>query len=286
MMVKRIRTTPRKPIDASGGVGGILRPNASIAADFAKPVRVMLEAMAKDIKRQLLAVFEETGVGQAMDVADGAIRSRTILSQLQEKWAPRFSEMSKDVVSRMIARTVKNSAVTLGMSLREISEDFKVDTSFLDDRLKQVISASTQEATNLIKLIPQQYLADVQGAVMRSITTGRGQRDLVPFLNHHYEGRIKWVRHVAMDQTRKTYSAVTATRLQKLGCKSFIWIHTGGGAHPRKDHIAMSGKEFRYDDPPVIAVMAGQEVRGLPGQAIFCRCVQKPVFNWGNTDAA
>ncbi len=280
MTAKRTTTIPRKPIDARGGVGGVLRPNASIAADFAKPVRLMLECMAKDIKRQLLAVFEETGIGQAMDAADGAVRSRTILNKLQEKWAPRFNDMAKDIVGRMIARTVKNSAVTLGMSLKEISKDFEVDTSFLDDRLKEVISASTQEAANLIKLIPQQYLADVQGEVMRSITSGRGQKDLVPFLNKHYEGRIKWARHVAMDQTRKTYSAVTATRLQKLGCESFIWIHTGGGAHPRKDHIAMSGKEFRYDDPPVIAVMGGVEVRGLPGQAIFCRCVQKPVFNW------
>ena len=282
MTMPTTRKIVRPPVDERGGVGGALRPAISIADDMARPVRVLIDRMAKEIKRELIAVFHETGMDHShgMDAADGSIRSRVVLNKLQDKWAPRFNRLSKKIVDRMISRVLKNSAVTLGMSLRQISKNFEVDTSFIDERLKQVISASTQEAANLIKLIPQNYLADVQGAVMRSITTGRGMKDLVPYLNEKYDGNIRWARNVAMDQTRKAYSNVNAARLQAIGVQSFVWIHTGGGAHPRKDHIAMSGKEYRYDALPVIGVMYGKEVRGKPGDLPFCRCIMKPILNW------
>lgn len=272
----------RKPVTERGGVGGELRPNAGIAADFYKPVRVLIERMAKEIKREMIAALHAAGMdhSHAMDAADGGVQARVRIRTLADIWQPRFNRLAKKLVARMVSRTVKNSAITLGMSLRQISEDFMVDTDFINERLKAVISASTLEASNLIRVIPQEYLSDVQGAVMRSITTGRGLKDLVPTLNRLYDGRIRHARNVALDQTRKTYSNVTATRLQALGCESFVWIHTGGGQHPRKDHIAMSGKEYRYDDLPVIGVMYGKEVRGKPADLPFCRCVQKPVFNW------
>ncbi|MFK2876902.1 phage head morphogenesis protein [Rhodanobacter hydrolyticus] len=274
-------TKLRKPIDARGAVGGELRPAVGIAAEFYKPVRLMLEKMGAEIKREMLAAFHAAGMDHmAMDAPDGSSQARIRLNKIGNKWKPRFSELSKRIVDRMMAQTLKNSAVTLGMSLRQISKDFEVDTSFLNDRIEQVISASTQEAANLIKVIPEQYLSDVQGAVMRSISTGKGLKDLVPTLNRLYDGRIKHARNVALDQTRKAYSNITAARLQALGCESFIWVHTGGGKHPRKDHIDMSGNEYRYDDLPVIGVMYGQEVRGKPGDLPFCRCIQKPVFNW------
>ena len=41
------------------------------------------------------------------------------------------------------------------------------------------------ENVGLIKSIPAQYLNGVQGAVMRSITTGNGMQDLVPYLQKH-----------------------------------------------------------------------------------------------------
>lgn len=281
--------TIRKPIDAGGATGGELRPAVGIGADIYSELRAALETMAKEIKREMIAALTKAGfVGPkyGQDAADGSYQARVRLNALAKKWEPVFGKLSTKLSDRMVRRTLKHSAVTLGMSLRQISKDFEINTRYIDARLKQVITASTEEAASLIRLIPQQYLGDVQGAVMRSITTGRGLRELVPTLNRLYDGRLKHARMVALDQTRKAYSNINAARLQKVGCKSFIWIHTGGGVHPRKDHIALSGKEFLFDDPPIIGAMYGQEVRGLPAQMPNCRCVMKPVFNFGKNDAA
>ena len=256
-----------------------MRPNASIAADYSKPTINLIELMSRDVERQLKKLFNENHFGYAMDASISS-QARILLNYLLAKWSKRFNEIAKSSTDRMIERTIRNSAVTLGLSLRDASEDFKIDTSFRNAQINDVIKASTQEAANLIKLIPQKYLAEVQGQVMRSITTGKGMEDLVPFLTKKYNGNIRHARNVALDQTRKAYQSINTSRLKTLGVKKFIWIHSGGGKEPRLDHIKMSGNEYSFADPPVIGVMYGEEVRGLPGDLPNCRCICKPVINF------
>ena len=269
----------RKPITKNGAIGGALRPNAGIEADFVKAVTRQVTLMSNDIKKELEAVFKETDFNSAMD-ASTTSQARITLNYLLNKWKARFNSIAKSAVDRMIARTIKNSAVTLGMSLKEVSKDFQIDTSFSDARLEEVIKASTQEAANLIKSIPVNYINEVQGQVMRSITTGQGLKDLVPYLTKKYHGNVRKAKNVALDQTRKAYQSINTSRLKSLGVKKFIWVHSGGGKEPRIEHIKMSGKEYSFDNPPIIGVMYGNEVRGLPGDLPNCRCICKPVITF------
>ena len=266
-----------KPV--SGIVGGALRPNAGISADYAKPQVDLIGLMHRDVVRELKKVFKETDFQYAMD-ASTASQMRILMNSLLVKWQSKFNKMAKRIVDKMIERTIKNSSVTLGMSLKDVSENFKIDTSFRNERIDEVIKASTQEAANLIKVIPQKFIGEVQGQVMRSITTGKGMEDLVPFLTKKYNGNVRHARLTALDQTRKAYQSINTARLKSLGVKKFIWIHSGGGKEPRENHIRMSGNEYSFDNPPVIGVMYGEEVRGLPGDLPNCRCICKPVINF------
>ena len=260
-------------------IGSALRPNASFSADFAKPTVDLIGLMSRDVERQLKKLFKETDFGFAMDASISS-QARILLNWLLAKWSKRFNAIAKSSTDRMIERTIRNSSVTLGLSLKDAAEDFKIDTSFKNAQINDVIKASTQEAANLIKVIPQKYLAEVQGQVMRSITTGKGMEDLVPFLTKKYNGNIRHARNIALDQTRKAYQSINTSRLKTLGVKKFIWIHSGGGKEPRENHIRMSGNEYSFDKPPVIGVMYGEEVRGLPGDLPNCRCICKPVINF------
>ena len=257
--------------------GGALRPAVNIADDMAAAIIEEIGLMARQTRREMLAALSAGGFDHAMDDSPVS-RARISINSLREKWINRFNRLSKTVAQRMIDRTVKNSTVTLGMSLKDVAEGFKIDMGLSNERLKTVIHASTQEAAQLIKRIPEKYLSDVQGEVMRAITTGRGQADLVPYFTKRYEGDVRWARHVSMDQQRKAYANINQTRLQAIGVESYVWVHTGGGRYPRKDHQEMSGKEYRFDDPPVIDKRSGQ--RGKPGDAIFCRCISKPIFRF------
>ena len=235
--------------------------------------------MYRDVKREMEKVFKETNFKSAMDASTPS-QARIALNALLKKWQERFDDLSKVLVTRMISRTLKNSSISLSYSLKEVGQTLSIDTSFSDARLKDVIKASTQEAANLIKLIPQRYINEVQGQVMRSITTGQGLKDLVPYLTKRYHGDVKKAKNTALDQTRKAYQSINTSRLKTLGVKKFIWIHSGGGKKPRQEHIRMSGNEYSFDDPPIIGEMYGLEVRGLPGDLPNCRCVCKPVINF------
>ena len=260
-------------------VAGALRPNAGISTDYAKPIVNELELMFRDVQRELKKAFKENHYGQAMD-ASLASQSRILLNWLLRKWQPRFDEIAKSATNRMINRTLKNSTVTLRNSLKQALPDLSIDTSFSNEQLQEVIKASTLEAANLIKIIPYKFLNEVQGQVMRSITTGKGMEDLVPFLTKKYKGNVKHARLVALDQTRKAYQSINTTRLKTLGVKKFIWIHSGGGKEPRELHKRMSGNEYSFDSPPFIGVMYGNDVYGLPGDLPNCRCICKPVINF------
>ena len=268
-----------KPNIKNGAVGGALSPNAGISADYARPQVELITLMYRDTKRELEKLFKTTNFESAMD-ASVSSQGRILINALLKKWQPRFDELAKRATDRMVERINKNSAITLSMSLKEASKDFEIDTSFHNEQINEVLKASTQEAVNLIKTIPQNFLNDVQGQLMRSITTGKGMQDLVPFLTKHYKGDVKKARLVALDQTRKTYQSVNTSRLKAMGVKKFIWVHTGGSSHPRQLHIKMSGNEYSFDDPPYIGEMYGSEVRGLPGDLPYCRCIYKPILNF------
>lgn len=262
--------------------GGVLRPNAAIQEEFVTGLLALVRRMSDETKRALVGLFDGRAADAAMD-ENLSVSARVAINNLMAKYEPLFNGWAKKATKRMVQRTLKYSSVSLGMSLREVAEALNLNLDLLHtDRMQEVIAAVTEEAAGLIKLIPTKYLSDVQGQVMRSITSGNGLQDLVPYLNEKYDGNIRHARNVAMDQTRKAYTGINAARMQAAGIQEFEWVHTSGSMHPRADHIAMSGNVYRFDDPPVIDKRTGQ--RGLPGQAIFCRCVLRPRLSFGNKE--
>ena len=257
--------------------GLILNPNASIDSDFIKPLLAAIEQMSRETKRELRKTFEEHP-GFAQDASISS-QSRIAVNMLLGKWEPRFNRLARKLVKRMMSRTVRYSSVSVNQSLKAISPDLGIDITEISERLSDVVKAATEESVSLIKLIPQKYFQEVQGQVARSITTGDGLKSLVPFLNEKYSGNIRHARNVALDQTRKAHATVNAVRLQEAGVTHFVWRHTGGSAHPRKDHVEMDGKEFSFKEPPLIGRMYGKNVYGLPAQLPYCRCRAQPVIN-------
>jgi len=274
--------------------GGPLHPNAAIQQEYAAAIMTLVRKMHDDIRREMGRVFEQSQFhAQAMDGKDDgksgtvASQARIALAALLAKYTALFGRLARKATKRMIERTLKNSSVTLGLSLREIAKDLTLKPAMADrvsDRLQEIITASTTEAAGLITRIPQQYLGDVQGAVMRSITGGGGMKDLTPFLNEKYGKSIRYARTVAMDQTRKSYSNITAHRMQDVGVRKFKWLHIGGSMHPRKLHEEMSGNTYSLDDLPYIGEMYGEAVYGKPGDLPNCRCVMRPIVSFETED--
>jgi len=83
-----------------------------------------------------------------------------------------------------------------------------------------------------------------------------------------------------MNCTRQAYSTINTSRLQKLGVKKVMWHHSHGANDPRKLHQEMDGNIYDLDNPPVVGIMYGQEVRGWGAAVPNCRCVVSPVLEF------
>ncbi|MFM7025610.1 MAG: phage minor head protein [Limnohabitans sp.] len=280
-----------KRADGSYLLAGLSAPPV-IGHRVTKSVLALLDRMHRDTLKECRAIFEaDMGLPKEGGAQDASVASqaRIRINALQTKWRAAFGRLGVMLAEKMVSDVAKSSAVAINGSLRSVAEGLEIDTSYQDARLKEVIKASTQWAADKIKRIPERYLAAVADETAKSITSGRGMADLVPQLTARYKGDARWAQHVAMDQTRKAQAHIGHAQLAKAGVKSFVWIHTGGGHPDRNLHkYKLNGKEFEFSDPPIIveATATRPAERGLPGDAIFCRCIAKPVFRFpGSTSA-
>ena len=94
---------PKATKKVNGIVGKALRPNASIAADYAKPTVDLIGLMSRDVERQLKKLFKENKFGFAEDASISS-QARILLNWLLLKWSKRFNDVAKRSTERMIER--------------------------------------------------------------------------------------------------------------------------------------------------------------------------------------
>lgn len=204
------------------------------------------------------------------------------MADLTARFNDLFAKKAKPMAESMVTDADKAGAKALHASLMKLSGGMSLQTTLSNPNIANIAKAAVAENVSLIKSVATEYLQKVEGAVMRSITTGNGLQDLVPALEQ-YEGQThRRAKNIALDQTRKAYNSINKGRMQGIGIKKFMWHHSGGGAHPREDHVEMDGEIYSFDDLPVIDQRTGE--RGIPGQAPNCKCVMSPVFDFGDDE--
>jgi SPP1 gp7 family putative phage head morphogenesis protein len=265
--------------------GKPLKYNRAIYLSYSGNILALLERMFKYSKNKIKALFNEPFAKEffAQD-EDIASQARILTNEIAEKFELIFKKNTKQIILKMIRATDRHSKFALGESLKELSGGLTIDVKKIPKELKTILKASVTENIALITTIADDYLAKVQKAAMRAITTGDGLKTLLPTLEK-YEGISKrHAKFVALDQTRKVYNTMNKSRMENVGIEEFEWLHSGGGQKPRESHIDMDGKIYRLDDLPVINL---EQVRkgyaapehGIPSQAPGCGCTMAPVVD-------
>lgn len=264
--------------------GTKLAPNAAIEDRYYREMQSLILQMTRTTRRRVLQLFKSETATEffAMDESVSA-QAKLITNQLTKKFVQLFSAEAQGMAEGFLKDSDRASSGALHESLKALSGGLSLKTTVLTGELREVISASITENVGLIKSIPQKYMAEMQGAVMRSITSGRGLQDLVPFFDRYEKITTRRARLIASDQTRKVYSALNAGRMEKLNLDKYEWLHSGGGVEPRRLHLHLAGKICSLKNPPVIQYAKGAqpEVRGKPGDLPGCKCTMRPVIDFG-----
>lgn len=263
--------------------GGRLALPAGVASRYSAQLRKLSREMTADVRQQIETLFKHDDVAAyfakfhaAADISP-ASQARILTNQLRAKWEQIFGSKSKPLAETMVGQANMASASAVHMSLKELSSGLTLDARAMTPQMVEVFKGTIAQNVALIRSIPEEYFTKVQGEVLRSITDGKGLEDLTPFFREQAGVTERRAQNIALDQTHKAYNGLNRGRLTAAGIKSFEWVHSGGGLHPRQRHIDMSGKVYRFDALPVIE---DDGERGIPGQAVNCKCTMVPVVQF------
>lgn len=281
--------------------GEPVRLNPQTAEEYAKQVTDLIYRMHIDVSGQVERLFDKPIAKQAIQKTDevasleeaGAVMDASISSEaisltnkLVSKWTKRFASFGDDWANKMIKKADKLSSKDLGRSMEKLSGGLTIDTNQISDKTRDKILASADQAASLIKSIGPQYMDEVKEAVSRSIVDSSSsltslKESIHSSLQQRYKAHKNKAFNVAKDQMRKSYTAITASRMQDLGCGEYIWRHSGGSQEPRPYHKnVLNGQKFSLDNPPIIDPKTGK--RGKPGDDYYCSCYMEPVISFEN----
>lgn len=268
---------------------------AGVASRYGAELVRLSNAMTAEVQREIerlfrhddvaayFAAFHSTvdGVRWVADAISPASQARIVTNRLREKWEQIFGAAGKPLAETMVGQANFASASAVATSLKEMSKGLTLNTNMITPQMAEVLKSTIAQNVSLIKSIPEEYFTKVQGEVLRSITDGKGLEDLQPFFQEQAGVTERRAKNIAIDQTHKAYNGLNRGRMMASGISRFEWVHSGGGLHPRPRHEAMSGKIYRFDALPVIE---DDGERGIPGQAINCRCTMVPVIELETED--
>ena len=293
--------------------GQKLSYNAGIENRYKREILALIHKMTTETTREITMLFtgkiadsyfDKIDDSMAMDATLGSSKtrslsskSRILLNQLNKKFDLLFQSEAPKMANSMVDSTAKYSKNSINKSLGQISEQFTLKGGPVNKDNQEVAKSMVTENVSLIKSIPDEYFKNITGAVMRSISSGNGLADLVPYFEktiratekpkqgslEYYDKSVKRrASLISLDQTRKAYTSINKQNLLSAGVKQFEWSHSFGGAHPRESHIRIDGKIFSYDNLESEQASLGvpESDRGLPGYPVNCRCTMIAVLNF------
>lgn len=245
--------------------------NAGVRARYQRDLDKLVDEMAHSIEYWIEAAYK----ANPPSIAQDALPSKELAKRLNEvgkRWTKRFDDMAATIAERFIQSGKKATDSSMQQSFKDAgwTVQFKPTKAIRD-----AMNASVVENVSLIQSIPQQYLKNVEGTVMRGFTNGRDLKQISDELQKHYGVTKRRAAFIASDQANKLNATVTQARRIELGLFKAYWVHSRGGKTPRPDHVKAGADKLEFD------VRQGAWISGeyiQPGYLPRCRCVSRTIL--------
>lgn len=249
-----------------------VRPNVGIAIAYRERVMRIVDEMRRSIDWFVLAAYRANEPKIAMDAVPAAELQKTI-NDLARRWRTRFDEAGPELAEYFAKATSQRSDAALAAILRKAGMTVKFK---MTPAMRDILRATVEQNVGLIKSIPEQYLTQVQGSVMRSVQAGRDLGSLAKELQQHYGVTKRRAALIARSQNNLATASMQRARQTELGIEEAVWLHSHGGKEARPTHLANNGKRYKvsegfFDPDPKVRRFI------WPGELINCRCTQRSV---------
>jgi uncharacterized protein with gpF-like domain len=242
-------------------------PNAGLEAAYRKKLERLVRQMNRSVVYWVKSSYRNNPP-DALMAMDDIIPSSALqraLDRLVRRWLKNFDVASSQLAKWYAISIHKRSDAVLTKILRDGGWSVKFQQT---EAMKDIVNATIEQNISLIKSIPQQYLKNVQGDVMRSIQAGRDLGGLSKALQKNYGVTKRRAAFIARSQNNLATGAMVKARQIELGLKA-KWRHSGAGKHPRPTHVKNNGKLY---DPAKGWFDPAVKKHIFPGELPNCRC--------------
>jgi uncharacterized protein with gpF-like domain len=256
----------------------VLRPNAGVRQRYQGQMLALIDEMNASIIYWLKAQYRDAPPALAMDAKltpsqDMQKRFR----ELSKKWKSRWEDAAPKIAEAYLKSSYRSTNSSMMAALREAGLSVRFE---MTPAVRDALQAKLAENIALIKSIPEQYLNQVEGSVMRSYSSGFNLQKMTSEIVKHAGVTQRRAANIAYDQTNKAHAVIEQARSLELGFTEGEWIHSGGGRHPRAPHVAAGRERRRYKiaEGCPIPNENGEIEYIQPGEKPFCRCVFRVVI--------
>jgi uncharacterized protein with gpF-like domain len=248
-----------------------IRPNLGVDIAYQKKIDALIARMAAAVARAMLAVYRNNPPELAQDESSPAAL-RAAIGAMGKEWTLRFDEFAQHDAKRFVRSATGSADRAFAAALKKagFTVEFKMGKA-----ASEIITAAVAENVALIKSIPEQYLAQVEGVVMRGVAVGRDLGAVSADLQAQFGVTKRRAALIARDQNNKATAAITRARQLEVGSDEAEWVHSAGGRKPRPTHVANNNKKYNiaegWLDPAT-------DKRIWPGTEINCRCVSRTII--------
>src|SRR5882724_11923096 len=176
-----------------------VHPNSGIAAEYKRKLNALISEMSNSYVYWIKAQYRETPPLLAMDTTP-AKELRGELSLLGKRWEKKIDAAAPKLADWFAKSTSQRSS----LALKKILKDGGMTVEFkLTPTMRDAYQATLSEQVSLIKSIGSQYHTEVEGLVMRSVSTGRDLESLTTELKKRYGITHRRAAFISLDQNNK-----------------------------------------------------------------------------------
>lgn len=252
-----------------------IHPNAGVRQRYQHQLITLIKDMNDSVIYWLQAQYRDAPPA-AMDATPVEEMVKRF-KDLQKRWLKRFEQAGPKIAKTYVSGAYRSTDSAMMNALREVG--FAVKFS-MTPTVKDAFNASLSENIGLIKSIPEQYLASVQGAFSRAYSQGKGLDTMIKDIERIGGVTQRRAARIAFDQSGKVNAVVERARRLEMGIKQAEWRHSGGGKHPRPEHVKAGAEHRRYDVRKGCPIKneSGEIEYINPGEKPFCRCISISVI--------
>lgn len=243
-----------------------VHPNIGLQLRYQRRLERLIRDMNKSVVYWVKTRYKNNPPIMAMDDAMASNVLTRTLNELVKRWLKNFDDAAWALADWYSGAIADRSDKALAKILRDGGFSVKFQMTPV---MRDIVNATIEQNVSLIKSIPEQYLKNVQGDVMRSIQAGRDLGGLSKALQKNYGVTKRRAAFIARSQNNLATGAMVKARQVEQGLKA-KWRHSGAGKHPRPTHVKNNGKLYDpkkgWYDPAVKKWI-------YPGELPNCRCV-------------